>query len=449
MTARARLGAFPILLALLACAGAPPAAAQDDAPANWREAQTLLRDAVRDTSGHGDDPARLATLGQALLRLGRWNDAEKVLGRVLELRPGDRPALAGLGKISLYRHRVASAESLLAAAGDAEGAARDLYAARLRRGDWKGAAEIAPAVGDEGHVPLLERLQEVGAYELQPGPATGSARFERAWPVPLVKVKLNGNVVLAAVDPGCPHVLVDPSAMRANRLEQLGGERAVFWIGSHAAAGNALARTVEIAGFTFANVPMASASLHRYSIDVNPMGRDIALVIGLPLLERAGFVMDFRAQRIELHRDGAPAVPAVRGQRVPFERWTENQIVAWGTIGGGRKLAMIVGTGLPGAGFGGPAELFEELGLKAGKMANLMRGPGMVMQGRPWAQVPIPTLTLGGVVADRVPGWMGAMDPGEAWREGVRLDGLTGPDFFRGRRVTFDWAKHELFIESR
>ena len=40
------------------------------------------------------------------------------------------------------------------------------------------------------------------------------------------------------------------------------------------------------------------------------------------------------------------------------------------------------------------------------------------------------------------------MDPGEAWREGARLDGLLGPDWFRGRRVTFDWEKHELVFEN-
>lgn len=445
MTVRPRFGASVLLLAVLACAGA--ARAQDDAPTNWREAQTMLRDAVRDTIGRGDNPVLLSTLGQALLRLGRWNDAEKVLGRVLEARPGDRTTLAGLGKMALYRHRVAEAESLLLAAGDAEGAPRDLYAARLRRGDWKGAAELAQAVGDEGHLPLLERLQEVNAYELLPGPESASIGFARLFPVPLVRVKLNGRQVLAAIDPGCPHVLVDASAMRASGLERLAGERAVFWIGSHAAAGNALAQKLDLGGIALANVPVASTSLHRYSLDVNPMGPDIGVVLGLPVLERLGLTLDFRRQRLELRRPGA--APSARGQRVPFERWTENQLVVWGSIGGGRRLSMIVGTGLPGAGFGGPTDLFDELGLKPGKMSNLMRGPGMVMQGRPWTQVGVPTLTLGGVVGDRVSGWMGAMDPGEAWREGVRLDGMLGPEWFRGRRVTFDWEKHELQIESR
>lgn len=447
MTTCARRAATALLPLLLALAALPAAFAQDDAPTNWRDAQTQLREAARDTVGRGEDPDRLGALGLLLLRLGRLNDAEKVLRRVVAVRPDDRPALAGLGKIALYRHHGGEAESLLVAAGEAEGAARDLYAARLRRGDWKGAADLAAAVGDEGRLPLLERLQEVDAFALLPGPESGTAGFVRSYPAPLVKAKLNGHVVLAAVDPGTPGVLVDPSAVRANGVERLPGERAVFWLGTRAAAGNALAQRIEVAGMTLTNVPLASTSLHRYSIDVNPMGRDIGLVLGLDFLERFGLTLDFRAQKLVLRRPGTAVV--AKGQRVPFERWSENQLVGWGTIGGGRRVSMILGTGLPGAGFGGAADVFDELGLKPGKMANLMRGPGLALQGRPWTQVSVPTLALGGVVGDRVSGWLGAMDPGETWSEGARLDGLLGPEWFRGRRVTFDWEKHEMVVESR
>ncbi len=446
MTFRAPHGLAALSLTLLLCAGLAPARAQEDPPANWREAQTQLRDAARDTAGHGADPDRLLALGQALVRLGRWNDARKVLPRVLAARPGDRTALAALGKIALYHHDLVQAESLLVAAGDADGAERDLYAARLRRGDWQGAAGLAEALGDEGNLAMLERLSSMEAYQLLPAREPASIGFKRAFPVPLVNVELNGQQVLAAIDPGCPSVLVHTSTMRAAKLEVVPGERSVFWIGSHVAARSAIARSIEIGGFEFTNVPVAATSLHRYSMDVNPMGRDIGLVIGLPLLERLGVTIDFKSQRLEMSRPGTAVTAS--GARVPFDRLTENQLVVWGSIGGGRRMSMIVGTGLPGAGFGGPSDVFEELGLKSGKMSNLMRGPGMALHGRPWVQVGVPTLTVGSIAGERVNGWMGSMDPGEAWREGVRLDGILGPEWFRGRRVTFDWEKHELLFES-
>jgi len=45
-------------------------------------------------------------------------------------------------------------------------------------------------------------------------------------------------------------------------------------------------------------------------------------------------------------------------------------------------------------------------------------------------------------------GWSGVIDPPEVWRNGVRLDALLGPEFFRGRRVTFDWGRRELVVGS-
>jgi hypothetical protein len=447
MTLRTRFAGSALALALVLGPWVTPARAQDDTPGNWREAQAQLKEAVRDTVGHGDDTGRLSVLGQALLRVGRWSDADKVLRRVLAQRPTDGAVLAGLGKMALFHHDVARAESLLAAAGDAEGAQRDLYAAHLRQGEWKPAAELADAVGDQGQIPLLERLQSLNAFELLPGPESVSLGFDRAYPAPLLRARLNGQQVLVALDPGCPNVLVDPSAMRLHRLEVVAGERSVFWLGTRVAARNAIAQKIDLGGIAFANVPVAVTSLHRYSLDVNPLGRDIAIVIGLPLLERLGVTIDFPHQRLELRR--SPAATMSSGPRVPFERWTENQLVVWGSIGGGRKLAMVFGTGLPGAGFGGTSDVFEELGLKGGKMSNLVRGAGVALQGRPWTQAGVPTLTLGSIVGDRVSGWIGAMDSGETWREGVRLDGLLGPDWFRGRRVTFDWAKHEIAFETR
>jgi hypothetical protein len=47
-----------------------------------------------------------------------------------------------------------------------------------------------------------------------------------------------------------------------------------------------------------------------------------------------------------------------------------------------------------------------------------------------------------------VPGWSGALDPAELWRHGVRRDALLGGEFFRDRRLTIDWQRHELVVEE-
>ena len=111
-------------------------------------------------------------------------------------------------------------------------------------------------------------------------------------------------------------------------------------------------------------------------------------------------------------------------------------------------MAFWVGSGLPEAALGAPQETFDEVGAKPGRFANMVRTLGTALRGRPWSQVTASTLTVGPVVVDHVNGWSGAMDTAELWRHGARRDGLLGPRFFVGQRVTFDWARHELVFED-
>jgi Flp pilus assembly protein TadD len=137
-------------VALLAALAAGRAAADWLAPdASLREAQMTLRYAIRDTVGHGGDPALLDSLAIALLRVGRVADARKLFERVIADKPGDPASSAGLGKLALWADRNAGAESLLVVAGDVEQARADLYAARLRLGKWTDAAAMSEDLQDE------------------------------------------------------------------------------------------------------------------------------------------------------------------------------------------------------------------------------------------------------------------------------------------------------------
>ncbi len=60
--------------------------------------------------------------------------------------------------------------------------------------------------------------------------------FARAWPAPLVRVQVNGQSVLAAVDPAASELLLDPSTARRCRAQAVAGERSVPWCGSRVAA---------------------------------------------------------------------------------------------------------------------------------------------------------------------------------------------------------------------
>jgi hypothetical protein len=444
----------PALLAVLLAACAPGIVvrsgfAQAGSPdASYREALTALHDAARDTADHASDPARLDALGAALIKLARFADADKVFRRVLVDHPDDRNALAGAGHVALCRGDEGGAESMLVPAGDAEGAARDLYLARLRRHEYALAAPMAEAQGEPGRRALLERLDGKWPPATAPTGPDAVLGFVRAWPVPLVRVTMNRQSLLMAVDPGAGELLIDPMAARRCRIEMVAGERTAAWCGSRVAARNAVVQSLQLGSFELAGVPAAVTSLHRYSLAVNPEGSDIAGVIGLPVLERFGVTLDFRRQRLELRAARALPASVHADAHVPFERWDENMLVVYGSLQAGRRMAFWLGTGLPEAVFGAPQEIFDEVGARPGKFANLVRAVGSALQGRPWSQVVLSTLSVGPLVVDHVESWSGAMDASELWRQGSRLDGLLGPRFFNGRRVTFDWEKSELAFED-
>ncbi len=450
----ARLAALALALAGLALATAARADwMQPDA--SWREAQMELRAALRDTAGRGDHVPSLDTLGVALLRVGRTAEAEALFRRVRGFAPNDAAACAGLGKLALFANRVAEAESLLAIGRNAEGAAADLYAAKLRRGDWAGARALCEEAGDTGMGPLAELLASAGAeggpaaapFTLLPGPDRGVAGFQRVWPVPLVRAKLNGRDVVMAVDVGLADCLIDASTARLLKLPTLPAQRNVFWNGGHVATTTAWLRELEIGGMKLATVPAGVTSLRKYSLAVNPQAPLLGGVIGVNALRRLGVVMDWKKGQLELYRPGAMPAATPTAVRVPFEWWGESELMATGTLNGGRKMKLMLGTGLPG-GVGATQAVLDEVGVKPGTISRAVRNAGAVLQGHAWAQTTVNAAMIGSVACDKLTAWSGAFDAFEMWRHGVRRDALLGPEVWEKRRVTFDWEKCELRVEG-
>ncbi len=452
-------GSFAPRLLLAALLALPVVAAR--ARADWlqpdptfREAQLELRYAARDTVGQPLTAARLDTLALAHLRLGDLDEAGRLFARAMSLAPGDEAATAGLGKIALFRGEPARAESLLAPlVARVPETAQDLFDARVRLGRWKEAAALAEAVGQPGRASLLERLAAAeGAWEIQ-GPAEVQISWVRAWPVPLVKAKLEGQSVLLAIDTGAADLILDPSAARRCGVTTLPEQWPIYWNGTHVGARGAWVRRLELGSLRIERMPAAVTSLRRWSLEVNPQGETVAGVIGVRLLERFTPTLDYRKSLLVLRRPdlatGAPASAASDAEavRVPFELWGEGEITLHGTLNGGRRMALLLETGMPGCGVAAPPEVFEEVGVRPGAVSRAVGGAGALLRGPRWAAVQVPTIAVGGVVKDNVRGWSGALDSAELWRHGVRRDALLAGDFLRGRRVTIDWRARELVFE--
>lgn len=447
-----RRGLAAVALALLSVA--PLALAEWLQPdASYRDAQLLLRQAVRDTMGRGDDPARLDSLGLALLRLGRYDDARAAFTRALAGQPNDLAALAAFGKLALFADRPSEAESLLAPAARAPvpdaGVLADLYAARLRQGRYAAAAELAPEVNDQGRVPLLEYLAEHPPYRVVSGPDEARAPWSRGYPLPLLRVKLGGQSVLMGLDTGTNDLIVDPTYARMAGARSIPARSLVFWDGTRIAVEHAIIPRLELGGLAIADLPAGVVGLRQWSQQINPRAEPVAGVIGLGLLRRFTPTLDYGNQALELRKPGTPYPVGPDARRIPFEIWGEAELTVYGSLNGGRKMAMIWQSGVAGCGVAAPEEVLGEVGVKPGKVSRVIKGAGSVLQGTPWAVVTVPTITVGPLVRTKVRGWEGALDAAELWRHGVRRDAILSHDFFQDQRVTIDWQKRELVVEGK
>jgi hypothetical protein len=416
---------------------------------SYREAQSDLRAALRDTVGHPDDARRLDTLGVALMRLGKLADAERTFRRVRELAPDDGAACASLGKLALFANRLGEAESLLTRAGTAgsAGVDEDLFAARYRAGEFASAADLAATLPSmQAREAKLRELATSGAYRTTWDGKPVEVPFKRAYPVPLVRGRINGKEVLLAIDTGAGELILDPSAAKSLNVRMMPGASVTFWSGRRVSVGEALVARLDLDRVHLEQVPAQTTSLHDFSLIVNPQGNRVDGIIGLELLRRFTPTLDYRHAKLRLGREP----PAAKGEvhKVPFQVWGEHELTVWGSLNGGRSMAMVVASAVPECGIATVREVLDEVGVKTTTMSKLFKGPSKLFGGVGLLQANVPNVVVGSATVDRVGAWAGALEARELWWHGVRRDAMLSHDFLRRFRVTIDWTRGELLLEE-
>jgi len=449
---RRALAAALLAVTLLPVAPSRVRAQARAADASYRDAELLLRAAIRDTAGRGADPARLDTLGVALMRLARFEDATRVFGRVLDLDPRDAGANAGLGKMALFRDALADADTLLsrsvASDRDPE-TVRDLYATWIREGRWADAAAIAEEAGEPGRHDALLDAVEHPPCAISDGPDEDHVGFVIVYPVPCVRARVGGESVLLALDTGVRGMLLDTRVARLAGVRMSAGQTSQLWLGRPQSTTEGSLPKLEIGRFTLHDVPVGVLSLHTYGLQLNPRSEPVVGVIGVQVLRAFVPTFDYRRGELELRR---PRIRPAYGSgtiHVPFEIRGEADLFVHAVVAGGRPMALEVHSGFPECGFAAPDVVLAEVGLKPGGVSKAMGGASGFMKGSPWARVMVPSITVGGVVQSGVPGWSLKSDGVDLWRYGVRSDGYLAHDFFRGWRVTYDWSARQLVFEPK
>ena len=453
-----RVGIARALLATLLAgafgvwAAAPVTAQMHQPDATLHDAQAELRSAARDTAGHGSDPARLDSLGVALLRLVRENDARTIFTRVTAIDSTDAAAHAGLGRLALVHGRLAEAESLFTRSLARErdpAVVHDLFVTHLRQHDYAAAAALAEEAGEPGRADALRSAAETPPYTIAAGPDEVRIPFAVMYPVPCIRVKLNGNSVLLAIDSGARDLVLDSRAAGASSVQASNTESAIDWMGRRFAVNDAVVRTLEIGAMRIEHLPAGLTPLRSFGLQLNLHSEPVIGVIGIELLRAFTPTIDYPRMTLVLRRPGVAWSAGAGAKRVPFEVWGEHALMVPGTVNGGRRTMLQVHSGIPECGFAAPTEVFTEAGLKSGAVSRTVKGATAWFPGFKSARVNVPGITAGDVISQQVAGWAMECGPDPLWRYGMRSDGYLSHDFFRPWRVTFDWSGQALVFEPK
>src|SRR5439155_14755455 len=98
---------------------------------------------------------------------------------------------------------------------------------------------------------------------------------------------------------------------------------------------------------------------------------------------------------LTLARPGRPWTPPAGAQRIRFEVWGESDLTVYGAVGGGRRMAMLFASGLPGCELGATADVLAEFGVRSGSMARAVTSVGNRIGGTSWTKVTVPSLAVG------------------------------------------------------
>src|SRR5262249_54689609 len=155
---------------------------------------------------------------------------------------------------------------------------------------------------DLGRAEMLRALAEAPSLRIAAGPDESRIPWARIYPVPLIKARVNGQVMLMALDPGARDVLLDPKAVRRASGRTVTGQSPISWRGSRVAASNALIGQLEIGGMRIEQVPASVLSLHKWSLSVNPQGEEVMGVVGLSVLRLFTPTFDYPGAALVLRR---------------------------------------------------------------------------------------------------------------------------------------------------
>ena len=409
----------------------------------------LCSDAVADA---GPIRPSLAAAQEAF-RQGRFTEADSAFLEVLRSAPGETEALLGLGYLRLLQNRLDEAEKFLGQVLKQDPARKDangyLAEAYCRRDRFDLAAPLLRAAGREPQAKQLEAFKGLEPYAFEAAPESSAVPFEITDPLPVVKLKVNGQDAEFLIDTGGASLILDPEFAAAAGATIHAEVEGVFAGGAKRMLGIGKVDRVEIGGYRIRNVPVATLPMGPIAA---MFGRPLKGVVGTCFLYHFIFTLDYPGAKLVLHRrsEGNSEALAARnrdaqGHELPLWLAGDHFMVARGRVNDSPEVMCFLDTGMAGGGIGLSETMAKEAGVELPSESQAGLGGGGMVRTRP---ITAREVRLGAVLEKNVRGNVGSGPLKEEFlgRLGFRMPAIVSHTFFRGMRTTFDLLNMRLLL---
>jgi hypothetical protein len=397
-----------------------------------------------------------------LFQAGKFTEAGKLYSQIVAQNPKHYSATLQLGRIALLSNRLEDAQKWLGKVvtlqpGDAD--AKVMLAETFYRGDdFQKAAAALKGVDVSGNklireqyptlnVAKLESFKGQTPYEMEGNGKSTRLKFLKTDPLPVVNVRINdGDEVTFFIDTGASEVTLDAELARELGIQQFGAVQGTFSGGQHAEVQEGRIETLTVGDWKIKNLPTAMFPLRQLSKDLGV--KRIDGVIGTTLFYHFLATMDYPHGELVLRRKTAESLAEFKakssGKGVPIWMASDHFMVGWGRVETLPPALLFVDTGLAQAGVKLAESVIKEARIKLEEdKASEGAGGGGTLKIVPYT---VHQLSFGDIKEENIPGLYDGPFPWENMF-GFHLAGMVGHDFFKRYAVTFDFQIMQIFLQ--
>jgi predicted aspartyl protease len=401
-------------------------------------------------------PPDLATAA-ALFKAGKFAEAEKVCTRLVALEPMNARITSSLGHLALVANRLDDAQKWLGKTLELSpndtGAKIHLAEAFYRRDDFARAAPLLKSVGQDAQARQLESFAGVRPYEVEGKASKTSVKFVMTDPLPLVKVRVNGGEeVNFTIDTGAAEVVLDSAFAQQLGVKTFGSRTGTFAGGKQAAIQFGRIDSLTIGDFVIKNLPVHVLPTRPLSGPIFG-GKQVDGILGTVLFYHFLSTLDYPQGQLVLERKTVDAgrrldeeVRRGKAISVPFWMAGDHYMVAWGQVDKSPPVLLFVDTGLAGGGVTLARSVINAAGIK---LAEDQAGEGIGGGGKvKIVPFQVEELRLGDAKEQNVRGLF--VEPFDLEnRFGFRIGGIISHGFFRPYALTFDFTGMRLVLQRK